>query len=877
MGFCLYGAINLPGTFPWRILFNQTSDTLLTGGRLLKGFFFSYYGIFKLACLSFPRRGHETTCRRLKTGSVPNAATSARLNSEGTMSFIARLLAILLAANVAVHAQVGNAFGWGEAVFVASRSPGSASPAPGDDTLRAVSLHSLPGERYDIEMPCATPLRTIGLPSTASEAAAQTTGWNPGPQHPCTLPVALGQGQLSHAADWRFVVLACYGHNSGTKQSAATVAVVALLRYDGAVDTSTAFTLAIGTVVFSAATDDGTGIWLATSNGILYARAGRGGEAVPVLDGRPITHVSVVAMRPVPWVGANGGILFASSPDDEAVLALRDNATPWPCSGDWRLCLPRGAAASLDETALPVGSKFIYGHSFVPPSASSYAPSGAGVLIVCDTSPDSPGTNAAVLEVRFYGASGAGIQATPLRRLIFSSPIDFPSVSTSDWGDNLYVHASSPAYAVLLNWKELRDEPLLRDAAHPTVREQSALQYKYTNSWFVPPGAYPWLAYRLHGIAPAPLAWDASPASPLPYELPSPSGSRSPAPPSPSASPSASRSRGTTPLPSVTSSQTPSGTAKPRMSAVLTAERPLLLLQRIGEPGIGLGSVSPGSESGFGTPGSGGSSRVAIDLDIARPVFFDALDLSTGQVIKSVSMPTARAVRNLVTHFRCTQSLGTMWAPMHADPNSIDKASFILLPCYDAAPYADVLSPRYVPPVRVVPSNPALPPYMAPSAPHRVIARVMADMAPDTRTILNPDVCDVARLTSVVTAGGARFVVTTHPLDDVPGLIAGRCGFRLVPFGNTLASDFVINDAFPVATATELIFGRLLVWDSSPSGAILLQQILPCAALLLQPIHVRASSTQYPSLTHRLYTPYCPDSPTLTDRRYAPDVTGHRL
>lgn len=272
------------------------------------------------------------------------------------------------------------------------------------------------------------------------------------------------------------------------------------------------------------------------------------------------------------------------------------------------------------------------------------------------------------------------------------------------------------------------------------------------------------------------------------------------------------------------------------MSPVLTADRPLLLLQRIGEPGVGLGTVFAGSESGFGTIGSGsgsggsgggsssggggGGSRVAIDLDMARPVFFDALDISTGQVIKSVPMPTARAVRNLVTHYRCTQSLGAMSAPMHADPSAVDKASYILLPCYDAPPYTSVLSPRYAPPVRVVPSNPALPPYMAPAAAHRVIARIMADMSPDTRTILNPDVCDVARITSAVTAQGARFVVTTQPLEDVPGPIAGRCGFRLVPFGNSLAADFLITDAFPVATYVDLIFGRLLVWDNSPAGAL---------------------------------------------------------
>lgn len=733
----------------------------------------------------------------------------------------------LLAAAVtiaAVKAQPANSFLWGEVVWAVSNSPNFASPAPGDDTLRSSMLYSQMGLRYDIEEPWPAPRRTFALPANNAAAAAQQ-GWNPGTQRACTLPLAQGQGQLSLSGDWQLVALACYGHDAGTKQSAATVAVVALLRYDGSIDTATAFTVPAGTAVYSAATEDGTGVWLATDNGILYAPAGRGDQAVPVLQGRPITHVSVSVIRTRPWVAASGAVLLASSPDDEAVLALRDTArTPWPCSSDWHLCLPRGAAVSLDETQLWLGSRFIYGHSFVPPGANLFVPAGVGLLFVADINPDTPGSNAAVLEIRFLGANGSDIVATPLRRIIFSSPVDFPYIGTSDLPYDLRVTGGSPAASVVLNYRLLRDEPLLRTPQNPSVFEQSALQYHYTNLFFTPPGAYPWLAYWMHGVAQAPYSWNAASPAPVPSDAPTPSASRSRAPPSASPSASASRSTASSPLPSVSATQTASGTPRPRTTAALTADKPLLLLHRIGERGVGVGTVFAGSESGFGTSSvAGGGSKVAVDLDMARPVFFDALDLSTGQVIKSVPMPTARAVRELVTHFRCTQSLGDMSGPMHADPSAGDRASYILLPCYDASPYSSVLSPRYAPPVRVVPSNPALPPYMAPAPAHRVIARVMADMVPDTRTILNPDLCDVARITSVVTSSGSRFVVATHPLDDVPGPIAGRCGFRLVPFGNTQASDFLINEAFPVATSVELIFGRLLVWDNSPSGSSLAQ------------------------------------------------------
>lgn len=190
----------------------------------------------------------------------------------------------------------------------------------------------------------------------------------------------------------------------------------------------------------------------------------------------------------------------------------------------------------------------------------------------------------------------------------------------------------------------------------------------------------------------------------------------------------------------------------------------------------------------------------AAGLHTARPLFTDVIDSGTGAVIASYPWRSATQTIGGVQQHRCTQS----WSVNSNIQLSADFR-FLMVGCYDAAPYVDELSPW-------LPSNAST------KASARIIGRMAADASVDSRTVVAASDCDEARLTGVASTSGEWMAVSTMPLTGTSD--PSRCSLRVVPFGNIGGGDYgLLNPAVWSVTAVTLAFRALLAYDATrPSG-----------------------------------------------------------
>ena len=165
----------------------------------------------------------------------------------------------------------------------------------------------------------------------------------------------------------------------------------------------------------------------------------------------------------------------------------------------------------------------------------------------------------------------------------------------------------------------------------------------------------------------------------------------------------------------------------------------------------------------------------AAGLRIARPLWIDVVDPSTGAVVQSLPLPTRRSG----AHAACTTSIARLDMLPRFAPGSI-ALQFVALPCFDAEAGVDMIPDSYFAPRGYS---------GAWVHPRRVIANVRYDGTVDSRTMLSADACGAAVPTSSVLLNSGIFVVSTHQFADAPHSAYARCGLRAVTVGSTGADE----------------------------------------------------------------------------------------
>lgn len=682
--------------------------------------------------------------------------------------------------------QGSNSFGLGDVLVVTS-----VTAAGSNDTLRPCRLLTFaeaPASNFNVQVSPYTGIDLPRQPGESSQGGVGRSSWLPFPQQPCTLPGLQWFGQLASAAssDSGLVSFACYGHAPGSLLSAATSAVAALVRNDGAIDTSTRFVLPrTGTFVFGAVTDDGSSVWFATDEGVYVLAVGATGPGAVLQE-----PLAGVVRHLTAHVLGSGAFLLATMPGSGTVIAVRRDVWP-PPQGNSTLSLPRSAADVLTSFPVTAGNPdTIFGHA-------ALAVNGAWANSVFVASTADNRFNVIMFDHDYDDDDGSFSNFRARRSLTINSQEVMRAVSVVPGASR--------------NWKPRVVAAGARTiGAHVLIRyNASAEQSTYTDVLHEVPGVEVLPPpYMIHGVASAPQLL--------------------PLPPERSSTPQA------TIAPSITNTATQSGTATasrspggptPATPSVSTSRMrgavgpQTLVLHRIGT--LPSPASTPGASPSRGAAASASPSLPEpLDLDLARPLFLDILDIGAGRIIESIPLPTTRSVRpnasGPAVYHRCTQSLGVMSAPLQMSELA---QQFLVLPCYDAEPMVELLLPRYVQPTYINSSVADEPPTRIPRAVPRVIALIQADGTTDTRTLLaEPDgECAAARMTSAATSGGVRFLVTTKPLPDSPPELAGKCGFRNMPFGNSGGADVVVNPdygdleagALPAGCVRALMYGRL--------------------------------------------------------------------
>lgn len=721
------------------------------------------------------------------------------------------LLALSICCLTTVNPQVSNFFGLGDVLLVTSVG------GTGDNAVlrpcRLLTVAETPPSSLDVQI---QPFATIELPRSvgAGPQSGPGSSWLQMVQQPCSLPNVDWFGQLAPAADSTsgLVSFACYGHEPGTLLSAATSAVAALVRNDGAVDTSTRFVLPrAGMLVFGAVTDNGAKVWFATEAGVFVVSVGSIGPGEPLQS--PLSNV--VVHHVTAQILGSGAFLLATLPATSSVVAVRKVAWP-PPEGNSTLALPSSSSdALLAFNVTAGGADSLFGHA-----ALLFRGAWASSVFVATTADNR--FNVLMFDHSFDGATGS-FSDVSLRRAI-----------TINSQETMRCMAVAPGAS--RRWRPLVLAAGARAVGAHTLHRYSASaeQNAYTDVLHEVPGVgvLP-LPYTIHGVASAPLL------APFPAEAsPSPATTTRAtftSTPTQSATPSQTRSLGGS-LPA-----TPSVSASRMRGAV----GPLtLVVHRIGAwPAAASAGSSPAGASPSASPSRGGSSsasrtasttaaptaaNVEVDLEVARPLFLDILDVVTGRILESIPLPTNQSVRPDVSgpavYYRCTQSLGGMSAQMQLSQLA---DQFLALPCYDAEPLVELLPMRYVQPSWINSTVADEPPTRVPRAVPRVIARIGADGIADTRTLLaEPEgECAAARMSGAATSAGDRFLVTTKPLPDAPLELAGKCGLRNMPFGNSGGADVVVNPDYADLEAGA--FTLWLHWSATAACAVLVSVVPP--------------------------------------------------
>lgn len=728
------------------------------------------------------------------------------------MEFRATLLVVLVANAVnvtsSVSAPVVNFYGRDDVVALRTRAPTARCPSRAAPCLQPLEL-------LQITAPNGESGSVLSLPSD------------------CLLPVheddtqeldgLLGIGALTLSADSRFVSLICGFGTAGGALSSATQAVVVLVSADKTIDAATRWRLpSIGAGLlskrppfpFSAVTENGTGLWLAGSEGLLYAPAGLDlGFAAPVVlfsTPSPVTLVSIV----------NGSSLVFTS--GGAVRVWTPSAPPPPGQDGAFDSLPRSADAFASRGTVSVlatvptalthalaqygrgGTRHVgdqldvrWSASHVPVTPSAAA-DGAFLYVGALHAPNAesgavfrPDDSAAVAPGG--GSSGGGGELTGLASLPWLPHAKEPRITldnagltayaaaqASRWGSRhtlvyldtttcclgLPIYGASNSTALVFGsifattqWSVLNhtltDRPQM--GQHPdTVRTRAmATVPSWERNW-----------RRFYGVSLAPL--DSSLPAPIPTVLPTPttpvefvSPSRSPAATGTLSPTSTEFGRGF----SLRDFGLPIGTSlrNPWTQYFTDWSQQQLLLLRVGAP-----SSTPYNRS---------------DALLAAPLFIDVYDV----VYKNVSQRVAFGTTHAGTQRPCTAPLGTprLWPLMHTK----GQDPWTAVPCYEVEPGRGIIPDAYEPPDADAARGTAAErfPWVHPT---RVIASVYSKGATayvGSSTIM-PPACNasVIKVAYMIEVGGFGPVAYTSGaiMRGAPQQLHGKCGMRFVPLGN---------------------------------------------------------------------------------------------
>lgn len=250
------------------------------------------------------------------------------------------------------------------------------------------------------------------------------------------------------------------------------------------------------------------------------------------------------------------------------------------------------------------------------------------------------------------------------------------------------------------------------------------------------------------------------------------------------------------------------GTSSSRVSRLLAVFLLVLSLEEA-KPQTATPSRSPAAS--FLSPVFGPNAVVVLrigdgarttGLHTARPLFTDVIDRSTGTVTASYPWRTVTQTIAGVQQHRCTQS----WS-VNSNLQLSADLRFLMVGCYDAAPYVDELYPW-------VPSN------LSTKASPRVIGRMAADASVDSRTLVAASECDEARLTGITSTSGEWMAVATIPLTGAAD--PSRCSLRVVPFGNIGGGDYGLrNPAVWSVSGVTLAFRELLAYDATRASGFM--------------------------------------------------------
>ena len=166
---------------------------------------------------------------------------------------------------------------------------------------------------------------TTGSQSSAQETVPLPSAVTSGPNNPLTLSgTAASEGELSLSANGKYLVLAGYDTAAGgTTQGTSTVGLV---NGNGVVDTSTTTTLLSGNNTRGAASVDGSNVWIAGANGVVYETDGT--SSGTLVEATPNSLGIEVAPAAVSPTSAN--TLYAST--DKSTLGVQGFSSALPTS-----------------------------------------------------------------------------------------------------------------------------------------------------------------------------------------------------------------------------------------------------------------------------------------------------------------------------------------------------------------------------------------------------------------------------------------------------------------------------------------------------------------------------------------------------------------